>query len=160
MNIMKLADGSVIQKLNDAIFKKSGQKMIVYQEMQPPYTIYVVEENDFYQLLSASVMTANAAEVSRVPDAVSAAATATAAIEEEATMNEEDSSIMLQFLDAESYKEKIKVLEKNKSLIDTDMLELMAAALDEYLEGTDREELYYSFMQILRMRARFETDRR
>ena len=43
--------------------------------------------------------------------------------------------------------------------ISEETMELLALTMDAVLEGNTRENRYYSLMQVLRTRARFEIDR-
>lgn len=160
MNILTFADGKVIQFITYATSKETGCTEVVYQEMTPPYPVYTIEESRFEALLEGDkgILDTQAADASaKATSSVNARAAQNA---EKKAAEEKRISIMEQFFDEETYKGKIRVLEINRENITSDQLELMASAMDEYIEGTDQEELFFSFMQILRMRARFESDRK
>ncbi len=151
MNLIPLADGTMVQFITYATSKETGSTEVVYQEMKPPYPVYTINETDFMKMIDDDVTVDKPKAPAVKPQ------TATQEVAEKPAGN---LSIMEQFLDADTYRQKIRILEIHRDLITSDQLELLAAAMDEYIEGMDQEELFYSFMQILKTRARFETDRK
>lgn len=75
----------------------------------------------------------------------------------ENTQSEEEVSGIIRFLDAETYKEKIKILEEMKDELDDRTLNNMAVSLDLSIE--DGVDGYSLLMSELRIRSRFEGKR-
>ena len=66
-------------------------------------------------------------------------------------------SELIRFLDADTYREKIKILEEMKDRLDDHMLNNMAVSLDLSLE--DGVDGYTYIMSELKIRSRFEGKR-
>ena len=66
-------------------------------------------------------------------------------------------SELIRFLDADTYREKIKILEEMKDRLDDHMLNNMAVSLDLSLE--DGVDGYSYIMSELKIRSRFESKR-
>lgn len=71
----------------------------------------------------------------------------------------EVSSILLDFLDAESYEEKLIILSSNKKHVDDKLLNDMAASIDCTVEEGTIEERFNGLLFCLQTFARFENNR-
>ena len=141
MKILTMENGEKVQLITEALYQ--GREMLVYQELKEPFSVFVVEKEAFgkeesFQKQEGSVSI-------ELPEATK-------------TEEKEASSLIERFLDAQSYRKKIEILEGEEK-VDESVLELMATVLDETLQGNSWEEKYDSLLQILRMKARFEVDR-
>ncbi|MCQ2491730.1 MAG: hypothetical protein MJ087_01660 [Lachnospiraceae bacterium] len=159
MNILTFADGKVVQFITYATSKETGCTEVVYQEMNPPYLVYTIEESRFNALLEGSEKLSEEPVANASANATPVSKPVSETKTKQQLLRDKKICIMEQFFDAETFKDKIRILEINREDITSDQLELMAAAMDEYIEGVDQDELFFSFMQVLKMRARFESDR-
>ncbi len=75
----------------------------------------------------------------------------------ENTESEEEVPALIRFLDAETYKEKIKILEEMKDELDDRTMNNLAVSLDLSIE--DGVDGYSLLMSELRIRSRFEAKR-
>lgn len=142
-------DGTPIQILTEAIHAETKQGMIVYQELADPFEIYVVESEKFEDMIHDKED--NIGMFSHVESWTKSHHSDTKTIDH--------TTLIEKFLDAESYKKKIHVLESEQEFMDEDVLELLAATMDEGINGDTFEERYDSLMKILQTKARFEFDR-
>lgn len=149
MKIVKKLDGTPIQILTEAIHPETKQSMVVYQELADPFEVYVIESEKFDDIINDK------------EDHIK-----TFSHEEYWTKSHHSdikttnhATLIEKFLDAESYKKKIHVLESEQESMDEDVLELLAATMDEAINGDTFEERYDSLIKILQTKARFEFDR-
>jgi hypothetical protein len=118
--------------------------MVVYQELKEPFSVFVLEKLKFQKLLE------------KKEQAVSKQQEMTVQLEEN---YKNTPSLIEEFLDAETYNKKIEILESVEEQIEEDTLELLALTMDEVLEGDSVDAKYYSLIQVLRTRARFDIER-
>jgi hypothetical protein len=147
MQLVSGKDGKIFQVITEAIEREHGQIMIVYQELQSPFNIYVLEKEKFQEMLDQDLED----ELPKLQDRVE--------IKPKRREERRPSALIEAFLDAETYNKKIEVLESVEEQIEDDTLELLALAMDVVLEGDTMDARYYSLLQVLRMRARFDIER-
>lgn len=147
MKKMKTKNGKFLQVITEAVYEETKQEMVVYQELEEPFSVYVSEKEKFLQMIE------------EVP---------ASAIVDEMPVFQEDkkeqeftakSSLIEEFLEAETYSKKIEVLESQEEKIPEETMELLALTMDAVLEGDTADMKFYSLMQVLRTKARFEVDR-
>jgi deoxyxylulose-5-phosphate synthase len=144
MQIVSAKDGMLFQILTEAICPEDGKAMVVYQELKEPFSVFVLEKLKFQKLLEKKEQT------------VSKQQEMTVQLEEN---YKNTPSLIEEFLDAENYNKKIEILESVEEQIEEDTLELLALTMDEVLEGDSVDAKYYSLIQVLRTRARFDIER-
>lgn len=69
------------------------------------------------------------------------------------------SSVVMDYLDAETYKDKLQILERAKDKLTDDMINTMAVAIDVEIAEGDIAERYEQLKYCLVTRERFECDR-
>jgi hypothetical protein len=144
MQIVSAKDGMLFQILTEAICPEDGKTMVVYQELKEPFSVFVLEKPKFQELLE------------KKEQAVLKQQKMTVQLEED---YKNTPSLIEEFLDAETYNKKIEILESVEEQIEEDTLELLALTMDEVLEGDSVDAKYYSLIQVLRTRARFDIER-
>lgn len=150
MKIIKGKDGIPIQILTKATHMDTKQDMIVYQELKEPFEIYVIDAEHFKDFLNKESMNLTADQP--VVDYFAKSDDNNIKIQNRASLIE-------RFLDADSYHEKIRVLESEADFLSEDILELLAASLEETISGKTFEERLDSLTKILQTKARFEFER-
>ncbi|MDO4168427.1 MAG: hypothetical protein Q4D45_00895 [Lachnospiraceae bacterium] len=150
MRIIKKMDGTPIQILTEAMHPETRQTMIVYQELSDPFEIYVIEAQKFEDFINDKEFNIEMIKQEEDDWTINGY---------ETTKTAGHAILIEKFLDAESYKKKIHVLESEQEFMDEDVLELLAATMDEAVNGNTFEERYDSLMKILQTKARFEFDR-
>lgn len=149
MKIIENKMGQKIQIITEAFYKAEGKNMVIYQYLEEPFEILAEEAKIFYDMCDGEIVQKKEPEIKET-------------IEKEANAREEmrkkSRHIVEEFLDAKTYQEKIELLESEED-IDGNVLELLAASMDVFLEGDSLDEKYYSLMKNLRIRAKFETNR-
>lgn len=70
---------------------------------------------------------------------------------------EEGNPLLLEFLDAETYREKIKVMYQNRERIDDTLLDIIAVCLDLRLE--DEADKFEFILQHLELQQKYENNR-
>ena len=69
------------------------------------------------------------------------------------------SPMLLEFLDAETYEEKLAVFDRMKNSITDDIIDSIAVSLDTEVEKAPIEERYRQIREILLMQEKYETTR-
>lgn len=160
--------GTPVQIITRAQTKPTFQDVICYQELEKPYDHYVMEKRqffaeyvkDFVELpLKGKVPIEKRQDLPDKQPLISKGEILQDEKPEEAPEDMEDEKIagLLAFLDAQSYREKIKILEEMKDELDQHMLNNIAVSLDLSLE--DGVDGYERIMSELRLRKKYELDR-
>lgn len=153
--------GAPVQIIARAQTKPTFQDVICYQELEKPYEYYVMEKRqffaeyvkDFVELPLTGKVTIEKKQ--DLPDKQPLISKGEILQEE---VDEDDKlSKLLSFLDAETYREKIKILEEIKDDLDEHMINNIAVSLDLSIE--DGVDGYERIMSELRMRKKYELDR-
>ena len=71
-----------------------------------------------------------------------------------------DNELLFKILDADSMKDKLEIMRKNRDDIDKRMMVNIAAALDVVCKSDDVDGMFGEIAQYLELRAHFETDRK
>lgn len=172
--------GNRYQILALAKDSENGNSMVVYQALYGDYTVYVRELSQFmspvdhtkypeitqkYRFEKCEVD----ASVSDIPEAVQQPATEQisgipeeAAAEQTEEQTEEQAyldPVVVAFLDADSYAEKLNILAEAHRKITDDMLEIMAVASNVELNEGSTEKKYTELRNCLLTMEKFECDR-
>ena len=92
-----------------------------------------------------------------MPEAVSAEAAPTEAVPEEEQLNIDP--LVLAFLDADSYEQKLTILDSLHNRITDDMINTMAVSSDLEIKEGDVEDRYMELRNCLRTFEKFECNR-
>lgn len=145
-----------VQVITQCKILPAGEEAVCYQEMTGKFQVYVLEKEMFYetfcerQPLTTDERTVKAA-VRDAEDEVHG--------ERNDSRENDDSEVsgLIRFLDADTYGEKIKILEGMKDELNKHILNNMAVSLDLCIE--DGVDGYSFLMSELRIRSRFEGKR-
>ncbi len=145
-----------VQVITQCKILPAGQEAVCYQEMTGKFQVYVLEKELFYetfcegQPLTADERTERPV-VRNAEDEVHG--------ERKDSRENDDSEVsgLIRFLDADTYREKMKILEGMKDELDEHILNNMAVSLDLCIE--DGVDGYSFLMSELRIRSRFEGKR-
>ena len=129
--------GQIVQKISQCSILPEETEAVCYQKMSGEYPVYVMEKRLFEQTYR------------RRGDLVQTS--------EPQTETDDSLSDLIRFLDADSYREKMKILEGMKENLDEHMLNNLAVSLDLSIE--DNVDGYSFIMSELKIRSRFEGKR-
>jgi len=162
--------GAPVQIIARAQTKPTYQEVICYQELSKPYDHYVMEKRQFfaeYVKEFAELPLVGRRQIGKkedLPDrqpriSKGEVMTAQEPEEREQTDDTENGPIrkMLAFLDADTYYEKIRILEDMKDELDEHILNNLAVSLDLSIE--DGMDGYQMILSELKMREKYESDR-
>ncbi len=162
--------GAPVQIIARAQTKPTYQEVICYQELSKPYDYYVMEKRQFfaeYVKEFAELPLVGRRQIEKredLPDrqpriSKGEVMTAQETEESEQTDDTENGAIrkMLAFLDADTYYEKIRILEDMKDELDEHILNNLAVSLDLSIE--DGMDGYQMILSELKMREKYESDR-
>ncbi len=162
--------GAPVQIIARAQTKPTYQEVICYQELSKPYDYYVMEKRQFfaeYVKEFAELPLVGRRQIEKredLPDRqprISKGEVMTAQETEESgqTDDTENGAIrkMLAFLDADTYYEKIRILEDMKDELDEHILNNLAVSLDLSIE--DGADGYQMILSELKIREKYESDR-
>lgn len=132
-----------VQVISQCRILPDGTHAICFQELSDNYEVYVMAVEHF----------------SRIFYRKESDGRQTGSVREQVIQNKEEEKVsdIVRFLDAETYAEKIKILEAMKDDLDAHMLNNMAVSLDLSIE--DGVDGYSFLMSELRIRSRFEGKR-
>ncbi len=146
--------GKAVQVISQCKILPEGTEAVCYQEMTAEFEVYVMEKERF----GAEFCERRASECKTEP--------ARQMIADEKIHGEiydsrakDDSGVsdLIRFLDADTYREKIKILEGMKDDLDDHILNNLAVSLDLSIE--DGVDGYSFLMSELKIRSRFEGKR-
>lgn len=162
--------GEPVQIIARAQTKPTFQEVICYQELTMPYDHFVMEKTQFfseYVKKFEELPLSGQKQIEKrddLPDKRPLISKGEIRGQEEASdlqeeQEESDPRIkkLLTFFDADTYKEKIKLLDEMKDDLDDFMLNNIAVSLDLSIE--DGVDGYGFIMSELRIRSRYESDR-
>lgn len=153
--------GAPVQIITRAQTKPTFQEVICYQELTKPYECFVMEKKHFFAEfvkefkelpLNGRVQIEKREDLPDKQPRISKGV-----VEEKADEKSEKMEQLLAFFDADTYKEKIKLLALMKEDIDDYMLNNIAASLDLSLQEGD--DGYYIIMSELEIRSKYEATR-
>ncbi|MCR5418777.1 MAG: DUF1653 domain-containing protein [Lachnospiraceae bacterium] len=172
--------GNTYQIITLARDSESDRQLVVYQALYGDYTVYVRELEDFLSLTDRSKypkaeqeyrferITPGASEVAApaepaapaqktAPAEPAAPAQKTAPVEPAAPTGEDAlDPAVLEYLEAETYEQRLNILASVKHRITDDMINTMALASDVEVEPGAVESRYQSLKNCLLMKDRFE----
>lgn len=174
--IYKHFKGNLYQVLNIAEHSETGERLVIYQALYGEYKIYARPLESFIELLDKSKYPEAGQEYrfelqSSVPmqaaDTVQkiepAQATESVQIVELQTDCEAEElnidPMVLKFLEADTYEEKLQILTGLQHRITDDMITTMAISCDIEVEGGSPEERLVSLKNCLLTLERFECNR-
>lgn len=164
-------NGRAVQIISECYILPEGTEAVCYQEMSGEYLVFVLEKQQFYRNYSRREVHKEEIMGTTVQDRRKIVHEEPRKIEEggegrrkggqeyrrEENYENSQMSALIRFLDADTYQEKIKILEVMKDGLDDHMLNNMAVSLDLSLE--DGVDGYSYIMSELKIRSRFEGKR-
>ena len=160
--------GEPVQIIARAQTKPTFQEVICYQELTMPYDHFGMEKTQFFSEFVKKfeelplVGRRQIGKRDDLPDKrplISKGEIRSQEEREETSQEESDPRIrkLLAFFDADTYKEKIRLMEEMKEDLDEFMLNNIAVSLDLSIE--DGVDGFGFIMSELRIRSRYESDR-
>lgn len=158
--------GAPVQIIARAQTKPTYQEVICYQELTEPYDHFVMEKRQFFaeyvkEFTELPLVGRKQIEKRQdLPDRQPRISKGEVLAEEEPEDEEPENDAiqrMLAFLDAETYHQKIRILESMKDELDEHILNNLAVSLDLSLE--DGVDGYQMILSELKIREKFESDR-
>lgn len=142
------SQGKLYQVITEAEYIETGENVIVYQELQGAYKVYIRSTAMFLNEMRKYE------EGETVSDTVSSQSSI-----EEYDSDEDINPNLLVFLEADSYQEKLNVLETLRNHLDDMMIDDFCVSLDLTIDEGTLEEKYSELKNCLKMRARYESNR-
>lgn len=136
--IYKHFKGNLYQIVAIAINSETEEKMVVYRALYGEGLVYVRPLDMFMSEVDRN----------KYPDA-----------SQEYRFEKVETAVdpgLMEFLDAETYEERMEILSHLHPRLNDDMINTMAISLDLDIKDGDIEERYYEFMQCLEMHAKYE----
>jgi hypothetical protein len=152
-----------------AYHSETKEKMVVYQALYGDYSLYVrpfdmfvsevdhkkypnVKQKYRFQQVEPSEFGGNGAKAKTdKPVEIELKPTKAA--------DEQPDRILMDFLDIETYAEKLKYLDTVKDSLNDKLIDAMAASLDVEVSGADIDARYRSLKQVISAHAKFECTR-
>lgn len=170
--------GSLYRIVTIAIHSETGERMVVYQALYGDYTIYVRELSMFMSkvdkrkypnakqsdrfVLVPQVMGQEMEPAQKQGEAQNEAEEAKAQPETQKQPDEGDCPLdpfLVQFLDADTYEEKLNLLVALHARITDDMINTMAVSLDVEINDGDIEDRYEALKTCLLTLEKYECNR-
>jgi hypothetical protein len=158
-----------------AYHSETKEKMVVYQALYGDYSLYVrpfdmfvsevdhkkypnVKQKYRFQLVEPPEFGENGAKIELKPTESASSQTKINANPTEAE-GEQPDRLLMDFLDIETYAEKLKYLDTVKDSLTDKVIDTMAASLDVEVSGSDIDARYRSLKQVISAHAKFECTR-
>lgn len=159
--------GQIYQRENQTIYQiiliakhsETGEDMVVYQAMFDDFQVNIKPLNLFMKEFDLKEQTKPVIEEKDLVDAfdtLNIIQEKTEVVTESSFEEGSVSTILLDFLDADTYQKKIEVLSCNRKHITDRMINDMAVSLDCMVEEGPIEERYQGLMSCLHAMSRFE----
>ncbi len=154
--------GQPVQIIVRAQTKPTYQEVICYQELVEPYEHYVMEKKQFfaeYVREFKDLPLVGRKQIEKKDDLPDKQPRISKGRVTDPAEETEDPRIqkLITFFDAETYQEKIKLLEEMKDDMDEFMLNNIAVSLDLPIEGST--DSYEFILSELKIRSKYESDR-
>lgn len=150
-SIYRRCGGGLCQIISMATQVETNEKVVVYQNLQGDYSVYVQRLENFI----ASVDKRQPEEKTTAPDDVKSVISGQSAVKADSNVNPD----LLSFLDADTCYDKLKVLAEIRERIDDKMLNSIEASFDiAGGEGCIEDRIDY-ISSHLRTRSRYENNR-
>lgn len=145
-----------VQIITQCKMLPAGEEAVCYQELTGNFQVYVMKKEMFYETFCERQP--RTAEERAVKQAVRNAEDEVHGEKKDSRENDDSEvSGLIRFLDADTYREKSKILEGMKDELNEHILNNMAVSLDLSIE--DGVDGYSFLMSELRIRSRFEGKR-
>lgn len=160
------SDGTKYQIIALATHRDTKEQYVVYQELSHDFKIYTVPYKSFDKSsdkIEDSHVNDRSQEDKQVKIIQKRERTTDVQDidkEERDTESKEVNKYLLEFLNADTYKQKIEVLSTAKGKIDERVLDNMAVSVDFVLPEGSLEAKYQALVQCIRTYEKFETRRR
>ena len=168
--IYKHFKGNLYQILNIAEHSETGEKLVIYQALYGEYKVYARPVTSFMEILDKTrypeagqeyrfelQMSEHMQETNAVPE--TNAVEPTESVECDAVEEMNIDPMVLKFLDADTYEEKLQILIGLQSRISDDMITTMAVACDIEVPDGSLEERFQGLKNCLLTLDRFECNR-
>lgn len=176
MRYTSLMEGKVFQVVTLAEERNSGEKMVVYQQLFPPFAVYTEATEKFLKRMEGngkeefvsqkthetSRETIKTRETSCETNYETTKTSETSRETAIAVSPEEESGIHPQFrrfLDAKGYGERIEILKGMRDIVDNTMINSMAVLLDTEIKDGPIGERFDELLEFMQMKGRYEIER-
>lgn len=169
MRCTSLVEGKVYQVVTLAKERSSGEEMVVYQQLFPPFAVYTEPAEKFLERTEGSreefvsqKMRETDCETSRETIRSRETNCETSRETAIAASPEEEPGIHPQFrrfLDAKGYEERIEILKGMRDIVDNTMINSMAVLLDTEIKDGPIGERFDELLEFMQMKGRYEIER-
>lgn len=170
--------GKTYQIINIAKHSETMEAMVVYQQLYAPFEMYVrpldmfmsevdhvkyPEVTQKYRFEKIEPKDTNDTSVKENNPMTGTTVAVAASIEETAKVDENDEPQihpkLMEFLEADSYEEKLDILSQMKTILDDSMIDTMAVSLDIEVKDGEIERRYNELKNCLLTMEHFECNR-
>lgn len=143
-------EGRLLQLLDRAVMNENGRKVVLYQEL---YGVYARKAE--YEDIFLEEMTETGEPVPKPPSVRERES----GEEKRETCGGTSQELLMSFLDARSYREKLEILYRMKDCITDYLIDTIAISLDLEIPQGIPEDRYQKLIRDLRTLIRYETGR-
>lgn len=156
-----------------AYHSETKEKMVVYQALYGDYAVYV-RPYDMFMSRVDRVKYPDVLQEYRFEQVTPGGSDATKSLSQcdidvtksqpqcgsDASKSQpQDKSMLMRFLDAETYQEKLDILKLMKDTVTDDVIDTMAVSMDVAVKDGDIASRYQSLMNCVRMQTKYECNR-
>lgn len=145
-----------------AYHSETKEKMVVYQALYGDYAVYV-RPYDMFMSRVDRVKYPDVLQEYRFEQVTPGGSDATKSLSQcdsDVTKSQpQDKSMLMRFLDAETYQEKLDILKLMKDTVTDDVIDTMAVSMDVAVKDGDIAARYQSLMNCVRMQTKYECNR-
>ena len=167
-------DGEKYQIVTLAKERISGEKMIVYQQLFEPFTVYTESAKVFFNRMKKSSQDKNVSQQNRETsrETISDRETNRETFSDSETSRETNRETMKKeaeepeihpefrrFLDAESNTERIEILRGMRNIVDDTMINSMAVIMDVEIKDGPIGERFDELLECMQMKRQYEIER-
>ena len=155
-------DGKKYQVVTFARERTSGEKIIVYQQLFEPFTIYAESIESFSSWMKKSSQDKNVSQQER--ETISGRETNRETITDRETVSKETEEPEIhpefrRFLDARSNTERIEILRGMRNIVNDTMINSMAVIMDVEIKDGPIGERFDELLECMQMKRQYEIER-
>ncbi len=143
-------EGRLVQILSRAVMREDGRAVVLYQELFGNYARKVEYREVFLDSMSAFDPEAENIKTDQAPERGNCA---------ETEKGQAPQELLMDFLDAQTHREKLEILYQMKDCVTDYLIDTMALSLDMEIPQGVLEDRYQKLIRSLRTLIKYETNR-
>lgn len=158
--IFYLAQDKPYQIITMGIHKETGESMVIYQALYGEFKTFVLPLSRFLNEVDNDIIQIHNQESKQKPQLYSEKKEVEASHEiQDDQQQEKVNAVLLEFLDANTYRKKLEVITTNLNEIDDRLINNMAVSLDCTVEDGPIDQRLQELIYCLNQKSRFEDKR-